>query len=372
MASTHSQLRTLIDRIAQLQSTGDDYFPAGLFPSYRGNRLLGYYRPDSNLFFTAITVFTLQSIRNFLPEALQKQVDTIREKATAAYPLFQNKDGLKTYNFYRTKPSHHFPHGRLLHRLDHFRLPDDVDDTAMVYLTTQPVEDELQWLKQKLSQHANGATRRIRNTHADYRHLKAYSTWFGKNMYVEFDACVLSNLLYCIFRYDLPLNQHDHDSLAFIRSVVETDRYRTGPFRCAHSYPRTALILYHVARLIAAFRPESLEGIREKLIGDGFALLNTPLPVMDRLLVSTSLLRLGETPPALDVAAIPNKTVQDFSFFVAGMLTAYENPLLYRLAPSPLVRMNWTCEAHSLALLAEYAALLTAKRTDNPPQIAGR
>jgi hypothetical protein len=41
------------------------------------------------------------------------------------------------------------------------------------------------------------------------------------------------------------------------------------------------------------------------------------------------------------------------AFFIAGLLTAYENPLLYKLASSPLFHIQWTCEAHSLALLAE-------------------
>jgi len=349
----------IIGHIASLQSRGEGVFPDGIFPAYRANKTWGYHRPATNLFFTALTLFTLMGKEDRLPPEARAAVDAISQRAVRAYPLFQNKDGLQTYNFYQTprgaeKKSGHFPHGYLLNRLEHFRLPDDVDDTAMVYLTTEPTPAELAWLKQKLTLHANGATRQIRNTFPDYGQLRAYSTWFGKNMYVEFDACVLSNLLYCIFRYGLPLNVHDHDSLAFLRSVVETGRYRTHPFRCAHSYPHTVLILYHLARLIGAFSPEALEPIRPILIRDAGALLATALPAMDRLLISTALIRLGERPPRIDVNAIPETEIRNYSFFVAGMLTAYENPLLYRLAPSPFVRMNWTCEAHSWALVVEY------------------
>ncbi|WP_266363963.1 hypothetical protein [Tellurirhabdus rosea] len=350
-------LHACIERIARLQSGGDRHFPAGLFPSFRGNALYGYHRPDANLFFTTITLFTLQTVAEQLPEADRQTVARMNRKARQAYPLFRNRDGLDTYNFYQTKPSQHFPHGRLLHRLDHFRLPDDVDDTAMVYLTTEPTGGQLHFLAEKLKLHANGATRRIRNTYPDYRDLRAYSTWFGKNMYVEFDACVLSNLLYCLCYFKLPFNQHDLDSLAFIRSVVETGRYRREPFRCAHSYPRTPLILYHVARLLGTFAPEPLEGIRATLVRDGLSLLDENLPAMDRLLVSTALLRLGERPGPIDVQAIGSEEIRAFSFFIAGMLTAYEHPLLYRLADSSLVRMNWTCEAHALALLVEYLVL---------------
>ncbi|WP_128546022.1 hypothetical protein [Larkinella soli] len=363
MPDNYHLISEQIDRIAGLQSGGDRYFPAGLFPSYRANPLwLGYRRPDANVFFTAITVFTLRSLLFRLPEPDRKKVEAMTARAVRTYPDFRNKDGLKTYNFYRTprngRPSGHFPNGRLLHRLDHFRLPDDADDTAMIYLTTSPSREELLWLKEKLAGHANLATRQVRNTYADYRSLRAYSTWFGKAMYVEFDACVLSNLLYCIYRYDLPLNDHDLDSLTFIRSVIETGRYRREPFRCSHSYPRTALILYHVARLLAAFHPGPLAGLGSRLIEDGFALLQrTDLPKMDRLVVSSSLLRLGEKPALIDLAAFSGDDLRDYSFFIAGMLTAYENRLLYRLAPSRAVRMTWTCEAHTRALLTEYLVL---------------
>ena len=46
-----------------------------------------------------------------------------------------------------------------------------------------------------------------------------------------------------------------------------------------------------------------------------------------------------------------------FHFFIAGLLTAYEQPLLRRFADRPLVQMRWQCEAHSWALVAEYLAV---------------
>lgn len=354
MKLNDSILDQQISRIAHLQSSGEPYFPEGLFPSFRGNERYKYHRPDTNLFFSLITLFTLQSIRDYVSVESQERITEIDRKLRPNYPAFQNKDGLKTYNFYQTKPSRHFPNGRLLYRFEHFRIPDDVDDTAMVYLLTSPTNEELRWFKQKLAHHANLARRQIRNTYAEYKNLRAYSTWFGKNMYIEFDACVLSNLLYAIYQYKLPLNVHDLDSLAFVRSVVETGQYRREPFRCAHSYPRTALIFYHVARLVATHNPEALKPIRQQLIADGFSLLGENLSKMDRLLVCTSLLRLGEHPEPIDPTHISEQEIQKFTFFVAGMLTAYENPVLYKLAPSLLVRMNWTCEAHSRALIAEY------------------
>lgn len=347
----------LIKKIAQKQSNGDRYFSDGLFPAQRSNPYLGYTRPDTTLFFSVIIGFTLQSLRGRVSADSQPLIDAIVCRIKKNYPDFRNKDGLKTYNFWQTRPSRHFPNGHLFRHFEHFRIPDDLDDTAFVYLTETPTEEELLWLKNKLAQHANGTRQWIKNTYPEYRALRAYSTWFGKNMYVEFDACVLSNILYCIFYHDLPLNQHDTDSLHYIRSIIETDRYRTEPFRCAHQYPHTALIIYHVARLITAFSPEALAPIRAKLVTDAKVLLTNEAHPMYRVLLAISLLRLGEVPPRV---AVENYTAHDFDgffFFIAGLLTAYEHPVLYKISPWPVFHMYWTCEAHCWTLLAEYEVL---------------
>ncbi len=85
---------------------------------------------------------------------------------------------------------------------------------------------------------------------------------------------------------------------------------------------------------------------------------------MDRIILSTSILRLGERPAYIDTADWGADQFKGFHFFIAGLLTAYENPLLYRLAVSPLFHMYWTCEAHCHALLAEYELCYASKRED--------
>ena len=317
---------------------------------------LGYRRPDTNVFFTATVVFTLQQLRSIVSTAVRPQIDELTNRAIAAYPLFQNKDGLKTYNFWPTRPSRHFPNGYLFRHFDHFRIPDDIDDTALIYLTTRPTPDDLHGLKTKLAQHANGSHRWIQNTYADYRNLRAYSTWFGKNMPIDFDACALSNLLYCVYQYNLPRNAYDADSLTYLRSIVASGRYVSEPFRCAPHYARTSLIIYHLARLMAAFRPPELEPIRPHLIADARQLLTNATNRIEQIILTTSLWRLGERPPAIDLTAI-ERDFDGFHFFIAGLLTAYEQPSLRRWADQPITQMRWQCEAHGWALVAEYLAV---------------
>lgn len=340
----------LIQRIASLQAA------TGLFPSVRRNPAIGYRRPDTNVFYTASTVFTLRQLRPVVSPTAQRLIDRIGERAGAAYPLFRNKDGLNTYNFWPTRPSRHFPNGHLFRHFDHFRIPDDIDDTAMVYLTTQPTPGDVHWLKDKLAQHANGTTRQIQTTFADYRELRAYSTWFGKNMGIDFDACALSNVLYCLYKHKLPFDQHGVDSLTYLRAVVESGRYGSEPFRCAPHYARTSLIIYHLARLMAAFDPSELVSIRPRLIADARQLLTQTTNRLEQIVLATSLLRLGERPSPVDL----NNIEQDFNgfhFFIAGLLTAYEQPWLRRWANRSITQMCWQCEAHGWALVAEYVTL---------------
>ena len=333
----------------------------GLFPSMRRQDALGYRRPDTNVFFTASTVFILQNLAaSVLPET-RTLIAQISERAVRAYSVFRNKDGLNTYNFWPTRPSRHFPNGYLFRHFRHFRIPDDIDDTAMVYLTTQTTRSEQRWLKHKLSQHANGSQpQRVRNTYPDYQRLRAYSTWFGKHMGVDFDACALSNMLYCVYQFELPRNRHDTDSLTYLRSVVETGRYVREPFRCAPHYARTSLIIYHLARLMAAFSIPELESIRPRLIADGQRELRKARNRVEQMMLATALIRLGHWVPAVPVEGI-EPDVRTFHFFIAGLLTAYEHPLLRRFADHPLVQMRWQCEAHTWALVAEYTAVSNAK-----------
>jgi hypothetical protein len=340
----------------------------GLFPSYRENRFCRYRRPDTNVFFTAITVFTLQKIKPFLPTTQQATIEQISQRAIACYPNFQNKDGLKTYNFFKTKPSQHFPHGYFLHRFEHFRIPDDIDDTAFIYMTLPHSQQDALWLQNKLKKHANLSQRQIQNTYPSYQKLKAYSTWFGKNMYIEFDICVLSNLLYCLLSFDLQLDEHGLDSLAYITQVVKQKQHLSAPFRVAHQYPRTIPIIYHLARLIDFCREKnlleqypSLEECSRLLIDDCYTLFqDNTMPIMDKIVLSTALIRLGgnkKALPTIDVARLTEKDFDDFYFFIAGLLTAFENPLTYRLARNPISHIRWTCDAYNWALVLEYLVL---------------
>lgn len=347
----------ILTLLSDNQQNNSPFFSKGLLPSYRYNPAWSYVRPDSNLFFTAISVFALQRLMPFLTPDERALAGPICTLATPLFGRFKNKDGLETYNFYGTTPTDHFPNGWLMHRLRHFQLPDDIDDTAMVYLTTQPSDEALRFLSEKLGKHANRTRLTSQTTFPDYRNLRAYSTWFGLNMPIEFDACAMANMLYVVYEYGLPLDVHAQDSLAYLADILVTDRYRTDPFRCAPNYARAPLIQYHLSRLVGRFNPAPFQSVRPKLIADLLTDFGQTTSRLDKLLLAISLMRLGETPPA----DVPIPGIEDefahFSFFIAGLLSAYTQPWLHRWADRPFWHIKWRCDDHCRVLLLEYLVL---------------
>jgi len=351
-AEQNLEIDSLIERIALCQSRGDAFFPNGIFPSYRHNKYLFYRRPDTNIFYTSTIVFILNQIKEKVSKKSQTIIKHITEKAINNYSDFQNKDGLKTYNFWKTKPSKHFPNGKIFKHFDHFRIPDDIDDTALIYLTLPHSREDILWLKEKVKLHSPSAARRgvYSIPPVGVKEL-VYSTWFGKNMPIEHDVCALCNLTYLFEKHQLPHNEYDEAVFVFLREVILQERYITDAFKVAHNYATTPLIIYHYARLLGDFKIPQIEVCREKLIVKTKQLLNNELNTMNRVILETSLLKLDKSEAIINYQLTINN--HQFTYFIAGLLSSYKNTILYFFAPFKITQMKWECEAHELALLVE-------------------
>lgn len=354
---SEKKINYLLQHIKELQSKGNKIYPAGLFPSIRFHTHLPYQREDDNIFFTALIVFTLQQLKASLSKENQQVINEITGRAVQTYMLYQNKAGLSTYNFWQTKPSRHFPNGYILKRQGFLQLPDDIDDTVFIYLTAQKSPEDVNWLKQKLILHANLYKKQIKNTRSKYMQLKAYSTWFGKHMYIEFDFCVLCNLMYFIYKNKLPLNENDRDTITFLSAVIKSNEHFTHPFQIAPSYPKTSLILYHFSRLIATFHIPELALLKEKAAEDIEKVLGERVHPMEKILLATALMRLGKMPEEINLSQNPEEIFRKFYFFNGGMLTAFENNVCRKLAKYDIFHLKHQCKAYNYALLLEYEIL---------------
>ena len=176
-------------------------------------------------------------------------------------------------------------------------------------------------------------------------------------MPIEFDACALTNMLAVVYENGLPLDVHAQDSLRFLARIIDTNRYRTDPFGCAPNYARAPLIQYHLARLVATHNPHPLRPFRPRFVVDLHADLAQTTYLPDRLLLAIALLQLGEQPRFALPGTLPDDAFEGFSFFIAGMLSAYPQPWLRRWASRPFWHIRWRCEGHNLVLLLEYLVL---------------
>lgn len=353
-------IKAILSELQELQSGGDVIYPKGVFPSQRYHPFLPYKREDDNLFFTSSIVRILQTLLDNLNTDERPIADAIIKSAFTAYPLFKNKDGLDTYNFWQTDPSRHFPNGLFMNKFKHFQIPDDVDDTALVYLTEGADSDRVKWLKDKLKLHSNLVYQRAFNPLPKYQDLKCYSTFFGKKMYIEFDVCVLSNLMSLILsKSNSELNEYDRDTLEFICAVVEGNEHISHPFYSAPNYPTSELILYHLARLIPTLPKEYSVRISDLIKRDIQQLIKTSTG-MNKILLANSALKLDIS--ISDSDPDPETALEDseFFFFHAGMITAFENSLAQSFANRPFFHLRYTSKALNRALLIENLVLKRA------------
>jgi len=272
-----------------------------------------------------------------------------------AFPRYKNRKGEHTYNFWRLEKNAHFPNGNMFSKFDFLRLADDADCTALVYLAKGYSMDDITHLKNKLLYHAKLPVSISRNTLPEYRNLKLYSTWFGKYIPIEIDVCVTANLLYLLFESKTTLNEYDLDSIKFICSVINKDEHKKQAFRVAPYYPKTSIILYHVSRLLTITDNSGLLELKTKLISDIRQKLSESNHPVEKVILNTSLMWLGET-KNIEKLEIPLDT--DFPWFIAGMLTSINNPIATWLAPSSLFHIQFYCEAYMKTLFLEYKILM--------------
>lgn len=350
----------VLQRIRSLQVQQHKHFPAGMFPSYReyhGTR--DVFKDDDNIFFTGLIIFTLRELRPFLAGENGRIADSICRDAAPLYPLFQNRKGRGTYNFWRTNPPVVFPNGGWLNTMNRTHaLPDDMDDTAIMLMAQEVGDTVVQQVYKLMQLHLNSGRKRKKSIRADYRNIEAYSTWFGKRMPTDLDICVLSNVLYFLHSYNIPAGKADSASLQLICTAIDNGDFRDRPAYISPHYARTPIILYHIARLMQATKAEALEQRKEVLVKETLRQLEIARNPMDKVILSTALLKWGITPPFV---SLPSRgewyhelETGDFVFFVANMTSILPDPVRENAGKLGLGRFYYYAPAYNDLLFLEY------------------
>jgi len=350
----------LLQRIQNLQVKNDDVFPKGSIPSYRMYALNQHrYKADINPFFTALTGFTLRHLKNDLPTEQQILADSIIEKTMTVYPLFRNKKkDASIYNFWSTDKRILFPHSGFLNLFSKSQsLPDDCDDTVMILMAQSSSDSVAQSVHQHMQQFVNNKAKKITNTFPEYQQVGAYSTWLGYKMPVDFDICVLSNVLYFVQQYNLEWSAADSASLYLIEDIIRTRKHSMYANYVSPHYATLPNILYHISRLMELKPIPSLDRLKPQLIEEAKRELTSASTFMDKVILSTSLLRWNVVPPDI----IEEKTTslidliedEKFYFFIASMASFLPDTWKKRITNLKVGTFYYYCPAYNNLLLLE-------------------
>ncbi|MBL0765438.1 hypothetical protein [Marivirga atlantica] len=281
---------SILDTLQKHQVEEDELYKNGLFRTQLIRKNGKYFPEDNNVFFTALIAYSLQELIPYFNAKDKQKAENIILKAKQAYPFYSNRNGGVTYNFYQTNPEMPFPAAPLF---SNNLLPDDLDDTAIIYLSLLDEFDLFNHLF-KLINEQSLKHQHVKSTLKQYQNSKAYRTWFANKMKQDLDICVISNVMLLGAKLERKPDSIAKASLSFINSVIQEELHDTKPHLVSPHYQSTTVILYHLARLLEAGYYQEISQLREIIIDDLYFQLKIAESSVDQIILLTSLIRLNE------------------------------------------------------------------------------
>ena len=358
-ASDSITIKLLVQRIAAMQAISDGNIPKGSFASYRTYHLNKHrQKADINAFYTGLICFTLRDLENQFDAIEKQQVDNIINQAKPYFNKFKNQKGRNTYNFWTTDTSRIFPNSGLLNTFNKSQaLPDDFDDTVILLMAMNAPDSVAKAIHRLMQDYTNQSKKKINNTFKQYQDIPAYSTWFGKKMPIDFDVSVLMNVLYFVQKYQLPFSKADSASVDLIVKVIESNQYETTASYVSPHYNTTAVILYHLSRLMALKPIPALEQYKSQLILSAKNCYTHSNSFLEKIILSTTLMRWGIDMPTMVITAQSNLIElieeDDYPFFIANIASMLTNPFKKIASSTGLVKFTYHSPAYNQRLLLE-------------------
>ncbi len=351
-----AQVSPLLKKIAALQCQGDAFYRDGMFPSLRWGAG-GKARDDNNIFFTALTVYTLQQLYPFFTEDERKLSDSIIQSAQANYPFYSNRNGEPSYNFWQVHPFEQpFPNRKLWSKMKKFRLADDLDDTSLIYMTLPSSDSVNQAVRKMMADQVDD--RPVRSAFRGYRGVAAYRTWFAKKMKQDLDLCVMTNALLFVHDKNLPFDEHEKHTISFINHTVKKGLHMKYPRILSPHYQKSAVILYHLVRLRTQIDHPLLNELTPMLIQDLKGRYKATQNAMEKVVLQISLLRLGIVlPEAIAAGAVSEQDKENFYWFHANPWSGHSLLVKKILGQRRFLQSRYTSEAYYTALLLQYEIL---------------
>jgi hypothetical protein len=332
------------------EQAGSENFAKGIFPSYRIQSKGKERFADDNIFFSAIIAMRLKRLEKKIPEASKQKAFDIIKNVQEASKAYENKYGRISYNFWQTKPVKQFPNDKKLTKKTRYHIPDDADDSAILFLVNGKSKREVMELQKMMEENVPGKKRNIRNTLPKFRTLPAYSTWLGDRMPPEFDFCVLANILYVFSEYDLPYTTNEWATITFLReSFLEGDLQKKS-YRVSPQYKTESTCLYHFAFLMSAHKIAGLDELKPQLIKRINEKLAEAQTRNEALLLVSALSYLNQVLPT-DYTFPKNES--EFPFFYANLGSVTPNPFNGVMSKSHTYNYPYECRAWNIMLELE-------------------
>ncbi len=361
-------IKGLIKSIAEDQVKTDGEFYAGMYPSFRETAGSPHnYQPDNNIFFTAVATFALKNMLPGLTGENKAIAANLINNSIKTYPYYQNKNGEPYYGFWPTygvimPNSYYFKYLKGV-----FGQGEDADDSVMILMTMDNNDSICKVLKNRmiLASNLEKKKRKIISTYKKYRNIPAYSTYLGLRMTPDFDFAVHCNILYFMLDKKLPMVKQDSATIYLLQQMIKNREYKKTPVFLSPYYVHSSILLYHVARLMGKFSIPELELYKPQLITDIHEALTKSSNIMDKIILSTSLLRLGADAPALPIHNLndfENSNQNRFVFFQARAAFSYPVLLKQIFLHWSYINYYFYCPAYNKVLLLEY---LIEKKKNN-------
>lgn len=354
----NSRIDSLLIFISGLQIRNDDFYLEGMFPSQR-KKYDKKYVEDDNVFFTALVGFYLKIYMSEMSIANRTRSMEIIDRIKPNLNLYKNTSNNLTYNFWRKSENSHFPNSVVLSRMDKFALPDDFDDTSIIHLLLS--NDSLACSVAQLMQKHVNTSKQIKSVTDSLRVYRAYSTWFGENMPVDFDLCVHSNTLLLKLSSGCQLVDADYETARYIINNVYSNSFEQNVSWLSQHYSQLEVVLYHIARVCAIDEDNLLFDesfklfLKQKLLETSHATNS----YMKSILISNALLMLGEyfDVDSYSVNMLKNESAE-FYFFIANMTSTMRYPINKWFAKAKRFKHYYYSEAYNYILLLEHEILL--------------
>jgi hypothetical protein len=322
--------------------------PLGCIPSVRSYPILKISRHDPNVFFPALIASKLQEWKHLMTFYQTERANKTIAGITGTFPLYKSRRGRMHYNFWPTNPDIPFPNGRFLHRFDFFRLPDDIDDTALVYSALSSDKPTVLSLQRDIEQHFI--------LHYP-KQPRLYAAWLGDKMPWVVDVCAMVNLLSLFREHRLEPSEFVVNTEAHIEKIITEASYIKIPYETAPYYPDTAIIAYHLSKWLMITQQDA------KLIhtfkGRIRELLGKEKNSFKAMLYCICLLRLGAKPDATTMPTGITKRDMAYPWFYGTMLSAVRPSWLQQMGHFKLFQIAHSCTAWNHTLWLEYLILKT-------------